>query len=509
MARPGPHHIHCVDPRTGVEAGDVACTPLADVVALATRARVAQRAWAAQSLPQRKKVVEAWKHAILARAGDVAALLVAEIGKPEAEAWSSEILTAGELFDGWLANIDDMLAPQPVDLNPVNYPGKEVVVSAQPRGLIGMIMPWNYPFHLPLRTMVPALLAGNAVIWKPSEHAARVGALLGEIAASVLPADLLVTVQGGAEQGVALIDAGVDRVVFTGSVATGRKVAQRAAGLGIEASLELGSKDAAIVLKDAPLDRTVHGLVWGAFHNAGQDCAAVERVYVERPIYEAFLQKVVETTKALRPGVDLGPLITREARSRVEGRIQEAVKAGATLHCGGVPWGEGFGLLPAVLSGVPEDATLMVEETFGPVMPILPFDREDEVVEKVNSSPFGLCASVWTKDHRRGLALLDRLDVGSTFLNNCCFTGPMAMAAWSGRRHSGAGVTGSKWSLDGLTMPHTRVIDRSGATKEMWWYPYTDAFTGMARGLVELGRRGGAKLQGIRLVLSGLLGRWK
>ncbi|HNC99691.1 MAG TPA: aldehyde dehydrogenase family protein, partial [Myxococcota bacterium] len=203
MARLGPHHIHCIDPRTGVEAGDIACTPLADIPALATRARTAQRSWAATSLAQRKKVVEAWKNAILARAADVAALLVAEIGKPEAEAWSSEILTAGELFDGWLANIDDLLAPQPVDLNPVNYPGKEVVVSAQARGLIGMIMPWNYPFHLPLRTMVPALLAGNAVIWKPSEHAARVGALLGEIAASVLPADLLVTVQGAGEQGVA------------------------------------------------------------------------------------------------------------------------------------------------------------------------------------------------------------------------------------------------------------------------------------------------------------------
>lgn len=509
MAKVGPAHIHCIDPRTAQAAGEVACTPIDQIPDLVRRARVAQRGWAALSLNDRKARVLAFKNAILARASEVAELLVAEIGKPAPEAWTSEIVTAGELFDGWLGAIEDLLSPTAVELSPINYPGKEVVVQPVPRGLVGMIMPWNYPFHLPLRTLVPALLAGNAVIWKPSEHAARVGALLGEIAAASLPADLVVTVQGDGTQGVALIDAGVDRIVFVGSVSTGRKVAARAAAHGIECSLELGSKDAAIVLADAPLDRTVNGLVWGAFHNAGQDCAAVERVYVERPVYEEFVRRVVAAAQALRPGVDIGPVISAEQRQKIEEKLEKARMGGAEIRCGGQRWGEGFGLQPTVVTGVTEEMALMVEETFGPVMPILPFDREDEVVERVNNSPYGLCASVWTASEKRGTKLMERLDVGSVFLNNCCFTGPMAMAAWSGRRHSGSGVTGSRFGLDGLVLPRTIVLDRARGAKEMWWYPYSDAFTSLARGLVELGRAGGAKLAGLRLMLGGLLNRWK
>ena len=497
------------DPRTGERSGEVACTPLVDVEAAVVRARVAGRAWAARDLASRKQVVQRLADTFLARGADLAGMLVSEIGKPPGEAWTSEIVTAQELFAYWLGAIEDELAEIPVPLSSINYPGKEVVVRFEPVGVVGMIMPWNYPVHLPLRTIVPALLAGNAVVWKPSEHAAGCGAILAEIFAAALPADLVATIQGGGAQGGAIIDAGVDRVVFTGSVSTGRAVAMRAAARLIPCSLELGSKDAAIVLHDADLERTVNGIVWGGFHNAGQDCASIERVYVDQRIYETFLEKLVAATQALRPGIDVGPLVNQAAFDKVSGQVAAAIASGATLRCGAAATGQGFGYLPTVLTDVTPDMAVMQDETFGPVLPVVPFSSEDEAVGMANASAYGLCASVWSRDIKRAQALVLRVDCGVAFVNNCCFTGPMGGAAWSGRKASGSGVTGSRFGLEAVTRPRTLCIDRSRAKREMWWYPYSDALVTMARGLVELTRGGGARLSGVKMAVSGLLTRWR
>lgn len=499
--------IIVLDPRTGLETGVVPCTPVAEVAGLVARAHVAQRAWSARALDERIRVVKNLRGAVLARAEDLAAVLVAEIGKPAGEAWTSEIVTAAELFDGWLEVIEDELAPLPVALNPVNYPGKSVEVEQDPVGVVGMVMPWNYPVHLPLRTIVPALLAGNAVVWKPSEHAARCGALLAEILAGVLPPDLAVTIQGGREQGEALVDAGVDRVVFVGSVPTGRAVARRAAERLVPVSLELGSKDPAIVLHDANLERAVQGIAWGAFHNAGQDCASVERCYVDARLHEAFVARMVVVVGALRPELDVGPLINQAALDKVAEHVADALAKGAVLACGGKPTGKGFGFEATVLTNCTDDMRVVQEETFGPVLPILAFATEDEVVTRANASPYGLCASVWSKDLARAEALVRRIDAGVIYVNNCCFTGPMAGAAWSGRKESGGGVTGSRFALDALVRPRTVVIDRSRGAKELWWYPYGEPLVTMARGLVDLAR--GSVLRGARLAVSGLINRWK
>lgn len=498
-----------IDPRTGTTAGEMAMTPVADVPGAVAAAREAQVAWARQPIEARKLVIAAFKTRLLARANELAEVLQAEIGKPAGEAWTSEIVTAGELIDHWLEVIDDELEPIPVELNPVNYPFKEVQVVPEPIGVIGLIMPWNYPVHLPLRTIVPALLAGNAVVFKPSEHAARCGRLLGEICAEALPKNLVVTVIGAAAQGAAVVSGGVDKVVFTGSVAGGRAVARAAAEKLIPCALELGSKDPAIVLLDAKLDRAVEGILWGAFHNGGQDCASVERCYVDHRIFDTFVDKFVARAKELRPELDVGPLISEDAMRRVHAQVTEAVAGGAILRCGGSPVGRGF-LYPAtVLTGVTRDMAVMRDETFGPILPILPFHSEDEAVALANDSSFGLGASVWSKDTARARALADRLHVGVAYVNNCCFTGPMGGAAWGGRKESGYGVTGSRYALDGLVQPRTVCVDRSPQAKEMWWYPYSDSLTTMARGLVELGRSGGAKVAGVRMTLGGLVGRWK
>jgi len=497
------------DPRSGAEVGTIPCATPAEVRAAVERARKAGAAFGRLRLDERKRAVRAFGDAILARAADVAQVLVDEIGKPPGEAWTSEVVTAQELFQHWLAVIDDELADVDLSLNPINYPGKQVSLRAEPVGVIGLVMPWNYPFHLPLRTLVPGLLAGNAFVFKPSEHSARVGALLGEIAQKSLPPGLVEVVQGGGETGAALVDAGVDKIVFTGGVSTGRKVAVACAERLIPCALELGSKDPAIVLADADLDRAVNGIAWGAFHNAGQDCASVERVYVHRSVYDAFVERAVALTRSLRAEADVGPLINADQLAKVSHQVDSAVASGARALTGGRPTGKGYGYEPTVLVDVTDDMLVMTEETFGPVLPVIPFDTVEEAIERANRSPYGLCVSVWGRNVDAAVEVALRVQCGVSYVNNCCFTGPMGGAAWTGRKQTGAGVTGSRYGLHGLVAVRTVCVDRSRGKRELWWYPYTDALTTMARGLVEVGRAGGAKLSGAQMAIGGLLSRWK
>lgn len=510
-AAPAP--IPCFDPRTALQVGEVAADDPASVPARVAAARAAGKQWAARPLAERKRVVRAFGDALLARAADIAELLVAEIGRPAPEAWTSEVLTAQELFAHWLSVIDDELADVDVPLNPVNYPGKQVVIQLEPVGVVGLIMPWNYPFHLPLRTIVPGLLAGDAIVFKPSEYSPRIGALLGEVAAKVLPADLVVVLQGRGDVGAALVAARPDKVIFTGSVATGRRVAVQCAELLIPCSLELGSKDPTLVLADADLDRAVNGIVWGAFHNAGQDCSSIERCYVHRSVWQPFLDKLVAATKALRPGVDMGPLQNPTQLGKVRAQVDDALQRGAKALVGGPDgasgWDAGWGYPPTVLVDVPADALVMREETFGPVLPVFPVDSDEEAVRVANDSPYGLCASVWGKDLAHASGVVAQVECGVAFVNNCCFTGPMGGASWGGRKESGFGVTGSRFALHGLVAPRTVCIDRSRGKLEMWWYPYTDALSTMARGVIEVSRTGGARLSGAGMAVRGLLNRWK
>lgn len=507
------HRIVGIDPATGAETGwAIDAASVTSLEGIVQAARAAGAAFAGQTLEVRKATVRRLGNALLARADDIGRVLHEELGKPLGEAWTSEIVTTGELFDHWLSVIDDLLAAIDVPLNPINYPGKQVWLELDPIGVVALIMPWNYPFNLPLRTVVPALLAGNAVVFKPSEHAPRTGALLAEVFTATLPANLVITVQGDGRVGEALIAAHPDKIVFTGSVGAGKRVAMQAATMLIPCSLELGSKDAAIVLADANLERAVAGIVWGAFHNAGQDCASVERCYVHRSIYATFVDRVIAATRALRLGVDVGPLVNEAALAKVHAQVESARASGAQVRTGGAPTGNGYFYPPTVLTEVPADADVMVEETFGPVLPIVPFDTVEEAILLANQTPYGLCGSVWGKNLVAAEAVARRIRCGVIFVNNCCFTGPMGGAAWTGRGDSGYGVTGSRFGLEGLTEVRTVCIDRTGQKREMWWYPYNEALVTMARGLIEVSRGGATVRQraaGIPLALSGLLNRWK
>lgn len=473
------------------------------------RARDAQPAWAALSAEERVKRVAPLKDRVLGRAEAIAALVREEVGKPEVEVLLGEVLPTADVVQYWSKRIVELLDPEDVEIDAIAYPGKEGTLQREARGVVAVIMPWNFPVALPLRTIVPALLAGNAVVFKPSEVTPRSGALLAQLFEGLVPDGVLGLVQGGGEVGASLCGADVDLVVFTGSVATGRKVAHACAERLVPCSLELGGKDAAIVLADADLERAANGIVWGAMMNAGQNCASVERVYVDRQVGEAFTKKVGEVVASLRPGVDVAGLATPAQRAIVARHVEAAKAAGARVLAGGADAKDGEGETrdypPTVVRVDDDDTPLMRDETFGPVLPIAFVDDVDEAIARANASRYGLTASLWTRDRRRARLLARKLRAGVVTINDHAFTGALPNAPWSGHGETGWGITGSPLALDVLTRPRFVLVDKSRAKRELWWYPYTPALTAVALALATL-RNGAAGLVARISALFGLVG---
>ncbi len=481
---------------------DVAATPLAALPPLVAKAREAHQRWRDLSVEERIRRLRPLKSRVLDAAERIAELVHREVGKPETEALSAEVLATADVVDYWCDAIEEHLADRPIDIDPLAYPGKRGTLSRDPRGVVVVISPWNFPFALPLRTIVPALLAGNSVLLKPSEVSPRTGAMIGEMIAGLVPEGVFEVVQGGGAVGGALCNADIDLVCFTGSVATGRKVAGACAERLVPCSLELGGKDAAIVLADANLDRAANGVVWGALGNAGQNCAAIERVYVERAVAEAFTKKVVEVVRGLRARDDVGPLTTERQCATVREHVRDAVAAGARILTGGdgdAAEKDGYAFAPTVLVVETDDIALMQDETFGPVIPIAIVEDENEAVRRANASRFGLTASVWTKP-ARGARIAAKLRAGVVTVNNHAFTGALPAAPWSGYGETGYGITGSTLALDALTRPRFVLVDRNRAARELWWYPYTPALKAVLLAMAALrsGTSGiGAKVRAI------------
>jgi acyl-CoA reductase-like NAD-dependent aldehyde dehydrogenase len=495
--------LSVASPLDGSPLPTVAATPLDDTPRIVQAAREAQQAWAARDLASRVRSVAKLKRALLRRAGELASRVRAETGKPLEEALLAEVLSAADLVDYWTGSIEALLEPAAVEPDPLLFPGKKGLVRRLPRGVIALVTPWNYPFVIPMRTLVPALLAGNAVVLKPSEVTPRTGAALASLFEGILPPGLLGLVQGGGEAARRLIDAGVDAVCFTGGVATGRLVAAACAEHLVPCSLELGGKDAAIVLADAHLERAARGIVWAAFTNAGQNCASVERVYVERAVAARFAERVVALTRALSAERDVSVMTTRRQRDLVASHVREALERGAELLAGGVPEGDSLAFPPTVLRVADESCALMRDETFGPVLPIVVVDGAEDAIERANATRFGLTVSLWTRRIGRARKLAARLRAGVVTVNNHAFTAALPMAPWTGVKESGWGVTNGPHALESLTRPCLVLEDRSRAKRELWWYPYTDTLKRAALAMARV--RGGAGLFGRVAALLALL----
>ena len=503
------------NPADESEIGRVDAATVDDVRDAVGRARVAQSNWHQLGFSHRGRLLAQVRDRFLEQARDIAHLLQKENGKPELEAYFSEVVPNVDLFDFHIAQDQKLLRDEPVKLSPLNYPGKKGVIQHLPLGVIGLISPWNYPVSIPLRTLIPALMAGNTVVFKPSEYATLTGRMLGELFNEFLPPGVMTVVQGDGSIGAALIEAQVDRVVFTGSVATGRKVNVAAAERLIPASLELGGKDAAIVLEDADLDRAANGIVWGAFTNAGQNCASVERCYVVQEVADAFLAKVVQRTRNLRltreEGVaEVGPLVNAAQLATVERHVQDAVSKGGRVLAGGNARQPGHFFEPTVLVDVDHRMSVMQEETFGPLLPIQVVANADEAVRLANDSDYGLTASIWSRNEERAQSLVPRLETGVVTINNHGFTAAIPQAPWTGVKNTGSGVTNSKSALLEYTRPHFTLVDKSKDNMELWWFPFTPTLEKIAGGVLEMGRRGlGAKVSGARQLLPLLKKRLK
>lgn len=504
--------IHGLSPLDGRELPKVACTPIERLPQIVRSARAAHLRLSAVPLDERARLLRHFAEAVLARGDVLRDLLVAECGKPEQEAWLSEIGPTADLAAYWSGEGPEHLATTSPRLDPVSYPGKSAVIERVPRGVVGLITPWNFPLAIPLRTLFPALLAGNSVVWKPSEHTARIAAPVADAALEVFGPDVVSLVQGGGELGAALVGSGIDAVVFTGSVRTGRKVGHAAAEALIPAGLELGGKDPAVVLDDADLERTARGIVWGALLNAGQNCASIERVYATRRTAGALSDRIAALVGELVAGRDYGPLVTEAQLAVVEQHVESARHRGARVLTGGHRLDRpGLWYAPTVLVGVPPHDVSMTEETFGPVIPIVEVEDEEAAIAAANDSRFGLTASVWTRDLARGEQLARRIRAGTVMVNNHGFTGAVPSLPWSGVGESGYGVTNSPHALDVLTRPRAVLVDARRADRELWWYPYTDGLTAVGRSLAYL-RSGvgvGEKARAVTELARGFLTRWK
>jgi acyl-CoA reductase-like NAD-dependent aldehyde dehydrogenase len=452
------------------------------------RARAAQPAWADLGADERARRLAPLKDRVLERAEAIADCLREEIGKPRVESLLGEVLPSADVVQYWTRSLPELVAPTEVELDSIAYPGKRGTMFREALGVVAVIMPWNFPVALPLRTIVPALLAGNAVVFKPSEVAPRSGALVVGLFAGLVPDGVIGIAQGGREAGAALCASNVDLVVFTGSVAVGRAVARACAEKLIPCSLELGGKDAAIVLADANLERAANGVVWGAMMNAGQNCASVERVYVDKAIADAFTAKVCAVVASLRPGVDVAAsLATTAQRAAVHGHVEESKTSGGEILAGGSDaHGETRAYPPTVVRVGSDETPLMRDETFGPVLPIAVVDGEEEAVRRTNASRYGLTASIWTRDYKKGAAMARRLRAGVVCINNHGFTGAIPAAPWSGFGETGWGITGSPLALATLTRPRFVLVDRSRAKRELWWFPYTPALERIALSMATL-----------------------
>lgn len=504
------------NPATGEPLGSVPNQSETDVNAVVSQAKLASPAWKALLFKERAQFILKARDLILAEIDPLAKLISQENGKPLMEAVSHDIMPVMDLMTFFAKRCEKLLRKESIQLGKWNFLGHQSYLEYEPYGVVGIISPWNFPFSTPLSGVVMALLVGNTVVLKPSEYTPLIAVKMREIFERAgLPPNVLQVVTGDGLTGAALVKSGVNKICFTGSVPTGKKIMAMAAENLTPVCLELGGKDPLLVLQDADMDLASSAAVWGAFCNSGQVCASVERVYVHESQAEDFTRQVVEKTQKLRqglgmdPDVDVGSMTAEVQIQKVEAQLDEVRARGGKILTGGKRRADskGYFMEPTVIAGVDASFSAVKDETFGPVLPILTYQTEEEAIRLANDSPYALNAYIWTRDIAHGKRLASQIEAGTVNVNESVFSYALPQTPWGGPKESGIGRThGAMGLLDLVQMRHVHVNYLASKKSNFWWYSYSQQKLDMMKSLcVVLFGKGLKRIPAMLRLVKGMI----
>ena len=483
------------NPATGQVIASVPSMDADQVADLVARARAAQPGWEALGFEGRGRVMRRAQKWVLDNADRVIETIVSETGKTYEDAQTAELGYAVPAFGFWVKNAPKYLADERVSSRAPFLAGRKIVTRYRPLGVVGVIGPWNYPLTNSFGDCIPALMAGNAVVLKPSEITPLTSLLMAEALRECgLPEHVFQNATGMGETGEALIDQ-VDMVMFTGSTRTGKRVMQRAAETLTPVSLELGGKDPMIVLSDADVERAANAAAYYSMQNGGQTCISVERVYVEEPVYDEFVQKVTERVGALRQGdpaggrgtVEVGAVTSPAQVDIVERHVRDAVDKGARVLVGGHSRRDrGMFYEPTVLVDVDHSMAAMTEETFGPTLPIMKVADAEEAIRLANDTPYGLAASVFSRDADRGEAIARRIEAGAVCVNDAMMNYSALELPMGGWKASGLGSRHGAGGIRKYCASQSILVTKRAPKRDVHMFPYKRRTSGLLMRLLKL-----------------------